>query len=384
MNKYTHRLMIPMVVLTYCQVGCQENKSDSSELVTHGKYAQSCIDTLSSDTSEHRSFCVTAGKVKVVPTWANHEHAYELSAKRTLLSTEWLHTFSVFQLGFTAKREGDATLKIHFEYFDKHYFAENIPSDLTEFDDDSVDPVIRKTIKVDVGENDWEQFDFFPKPPFWADEAKFHIEKQGTGTITLSHVVLDPSIKKELSMPNYKNMDSPCDNDKTCGDGYCAEVRSLDSKEDKQKVCSVCRTDKGCEEPLICGSTNLERGCVLPGVKPLGDVCAVDDECTDGICCEGQCSLCCDDDDCEGEDECLQLSDWEPHQCNPGEGNYAVDEDCFQNADCQTGLCESITKDMTHLDLDRIYAYSCPEEDTEQECLITGIPYGRCAEQEDL
>ena len=137
---------------------------------------------------------------------------------------------------------------------------------------------------------------------------------------------------------------------------------------------SVFSTRKGYdgrEGIAICGYIHESRGCVIPNTKPLGDGCAVDDECfDDAVCCKGSCSTCCDNADCDEETSCEQivvgyeLLPFVPYQCAPGQALYEDGEPCFRDSDCSSDAC---------------FGY-----DDLSTSAIVGIAYGVCGTIKEL
>ena len=381
-TKFIYAETIPIMLLIASLIGCQNEKADEGiDMVYNdgdepGGWCMGDVYISESNTG----FCLSAGRVEMIPTWSNQDRAYKLYAKKTVLSTYWLDDTQEIQVGFMAKKEGDATLKIHFDYFEMDYLVENEPIEPAplKYKGIALNPTVRETVTVKVKEvEDWKHFEITHEPPPWADLVGVHIVKQGPGSITLSQLILNWPVF--FSSKEYHNLKKTCEDDKTCGDGFCTEIDPPGSDTKARSVCSMCRTDEHCDAPSICGSDGYFRSCVYPAVKPLGAPCAVDDECTNGYCCDGQCAACCQDDDCDGE--CVKPAPWEPYQCDPGEGDYNVGDVCYRDQDCASGYCESQSVKNDYLTIQTDYFFSCTDE-PEEACQTTILPYGQCAETE--
>ena len=343
---------------------------------------------------------LTEGTANVVSTWHGDDTGYELVGNPTILSTsrmpiEMMPPFGSIKF-LTDGTDDDTKIEIYIDYFEKDYQVEGMPVEPyslydaeryhTEYDLGRY-PTDRKAVSVDV--KNWKLFTYYFDPPQWADYMAVHLVKKGEGRVVLSLVLLDaidngPIDTEQSEIDEY--LYEPCKEDADCGaDGICAPYFSI-GEEDESRVCSYCATDADCDGISICGIrsrwnvwSGAIRDCVAPNAKPLKELCAVDGECADGICCAGVCSLCCDDKDCEGDGTCTREWEDDPFQCDPGKGLYEDGARCFRNEDCKSGLCDGEVSEASQSE--DCTDGGVEESDAGASCPADGVLYGSCAEK---
>ena len=199
-----------------------------------------------------------------------------------------------------------------------------------------------------------------------------------------------------------RGLGEPCTDSEQCESGLCYD-ETCTTECDETEDCPddwLCRDDGDvgvCEIPTSCTSDGdcsvdddrcvVDRNgevdviCRPPvGDAELGDSCSTDDECSAGLCFDGECSRPCDnpsdcgdselyectgedlgdgddvnicqerppevcatDADCDGEDRCVATVDDDEvlFACGtPNEGGGEGGDECSEDADCAQNLCE--------------------------------------------
>lgn len=263
-------------------------------------------------------------------------------------------------------------------------------------DDGSVDQSQRITLRR------FQAAEFLELVPAWTDQVRIRLTARG-GSIRIAQVRVRSIARPECgSRAPIQVSDRPlgagCSEGSECSSGLCS-----------RSVCTSCANDAGCEEGQICNrvladegsslssyqacvglgsvaqgeactrseacargvcalgrcacdentecpdggicGTNEDgrRACEPPGQEGFGELCAIDAECREGICCQGTCSLCCSNDACE-RGQCLSASGRTleegrvlvplPYRCGALQGLAEPGEACFVDEDCSgEGMC---------------------------------------------
>jgi hypothetical protein len=208
-----------------------------------------------------------------------------------------------------------------------------------------------------------------------------------------------------------------CRADEDCMSGICQEVPTpsplpkpewwdalVPHETPQLATCGSCRSDADCEEGQVCGiestSDSTHRSCVTEGSGRLGQLCAADDECARGICCDSICQACCDGVGCADcrrrNGGAFQLGDVTfehyPLQCSPGTNGSRKPsgEECLVDGDCLSGRCngtEELCPAYTYCDSLRacrddacasslsLLHWLCPDE----RCPVSLVIGGTCA-----
>ncbi len=258
---------------------------------------------------------------------------------------------------------------------------------------------------------DWETVSYWIRPPQHFDGIRFRIRKSGDGAAVLSQIRAQ-SVSEELCEGMDKLLledladGTRCSENAECLHGRCEHVPVLSSIEEDQweRVCGSCATDSwvDCGSEPVCGvdftASNLTTSeCVDLADKILGEMCLEDEECTTGVCCEGQCSECCHSPraDCEDGTTCVRptVSDGDAHpdllprMCYPNRYLRAGGEPCMGDSDCASGSCEAeeVLKlcDPGGQPCDSDSDCHSELDDQTTQCVSLGAREGVCAEVEE-
>ncbi len=133
----------------------------------------------------------------------------------------------------------------------------------------------------------------------------------------------------EHQLPAPRDLGEPCAADEECTEGLCIDDAGL-------SYCSrMCTDHEACGENFHC----REGTCIRGPLGAVGDPCAANEDCGDGVCVQqgerSWCSSFCSEDTacpegfhCPGEESPV---------CVPDAG--VVGDTCMENTDCIDGLC---------------------------------------------
>jgi hypothetical protein len=339
--------------------------------------------------AQYDGWFLTEGAADKVSTWHQNEYGYKLKGDLTVLSSKWMIDPSYGSLDFVVvERSGNAEIEVWVDYFEEDYQVDNPPADMPPCYDFYFEgearlfPADRAIVPVTVGEGEmFRTYLVEPAVPSWVDSFAIHIVKKGSGTATVARLLFNRGIVVPVPWgDSYDGIWEPCTDDNDCGDAlFCMPFWNF-YEDAEEKVCSYCASDEDCRGIAICGLNNNGRDCVVPHAKPLGEPCAVDEECTDGICCQSRCSACCENKPCEDEQTCIQIDESAPYQCNPGQGLYSSGELCYRNEDCASGNCDGeIVESGPCGDTDNGTGTDADAGvDTESACSSPSVRYGQC------
>ncbi len=210
----------------------------------------------------------------------------------------------------------------------------------------------RPNLSRPIRSNGWSVETFVINLPPFVEDVRFTIEKTGPGRCVLARVDWWDDGK---CTPNYSLLtDLPlgirCVTEANCHSEICAptgvegDVFWFDSR------CVECTADDQCAADQICGIDYVgafaqpHRSCVDPAAKVLGERCADDRECQQGVCYRGQCSGCREDGDCASGSHCISFDaqdEFLPFQCSPGDQAGVTGEPCLRDSDCRSSVCDS-------------------------------------------
>jgi hypothetical protein len=175
------------------------------------------------------------------------------------------------------------------------------------------------------------------------------LHKQGRGRAVLAQIKATESFDCEGPAPELvdRPMGAGCESQAQCTSGQCAQAPAALSLDADGPVCSQCEQDDDCQEGEVCGGVVDDgggyRACRPELARPLGDLCAVDQECESGVCCIGACAECCHESDgaCEGR-RCVGYADDEGAEfaplflCDRSANPAERGESCAVDADCSS------------------------------------------------
>lgn len=201
----------------------------------------------------------------------------------------------------------------------------------------------------------WSPLSYNITPPFWYDSVRFIVRKVGSERAVLAQIgafvgmdcTADP-LKMKSGLPCWK--------DDQCLAGQCVDLPFPGPpSEFTESFCGTCESNLDCASGLACGLELesaehwLHTACGAPQRHALGERCLTDEECMTDICCEGQCSQCCKDNDCPNEQQCARRPGEDlgeghvflglPHQCDAGQGKGMPGAACLFGEDCDSGSC---------------------------------------------
>ncbi|MCB9744794.1 MAG: hypothetical protein H6740_19540 [Alphaproteobacteria bacterium] len=284
---------------------------------------------------------VEQGAVERVPTWHPEDEGALLVGDPVVLSqraniTQADATCIRFEL--VADVQADASLTLSLDFMDDGSAEYEHPL---------------------VSDN-FEQVHYYITAPHWYDGVRFRIRKDGEGdavlaTIRATAVSLASCSGDPIAVDNVP-LGADCLSGEGCASGFCADVPLIDSSgwlPASFLTCGRCESSEDCREGELCGvvfagAYSAYRACMRPPERLLGQACAVDEECSSGTCCEGQCSECCQDRGC-AEGDCERREPFDSHTpegampfvCEATLGERQPGEPCMEGSDCASGLCPS-------------------------------------------
>ena len=215
-----------------------------------------------------------------------------------------------------------------------------------EFDYLADDPLAPER-SVEIEGDDWNTTNVEAPMPETTMDINLIFRKSGRGKVVLSRVTMEDATACNAEMPAVEFPDgAPCEENSECRSGLCERQPST-SGVSTLRSCSACNLDTPCDDDQSCGYDFSEdyrtmyQGCGEVGRHVLGQRCQWDDECTTGICCAGKCATCCQDTDCPEEQQCQHLGSDKPDQCAPEAGLGEAGDFCLSDFDCQSGTCEA-------------------------------------------
>ncbi len=103
-----------------------------------------------------------------------------------------------------------------------------------------------------------------------------------------------------------------CDEGAECGSGFC-----------NNGLCALCEGDEDCLGEQVCMEGGEGFFVCIGGERVLGRVCNEHAQCESGLCHQGRCAMCSSDDGCPGDQLCKPVlgegRDWY-HSCKGGDG----------------------------------------------------------------
>jgi hypothetical protein len=196
-----------------------------------------------------------------------------------------------------------------------------------------------------VPESHWATLRYLVNAPSWYHDVRFIVRKLGTGHAVLAQIKATSSDDCE-KIPAVELLDRPsgaaCESAEQCTSGSCTQALPLE-----HASCAQCERDTDCEAAELCGvqvfAAGVARACHAPSERVLGAACAADAECASGVCCDGQCSECCDNVPCMDGKSCAAHEEFltvQPELCAPGAKDRAVGEACTDDSDCGSDDCQ--------------------------------------------
>jgi hypothetical protein len=324
------------------------------------------------------SWQVDEGSIQQVPTWHSGDHGVGMMSDPTLISqfsqgsdddTDCIW----FTLMVDSEPGIDVQLEMDFQDDGLLEYAHTIPS------------------------TDWTTFSYYIRPPEHFDSIRFQIRKTGTGQATLAQIAADRADEDlcESRQPLvYEDLPlgATCWEGDECASGTCQATPLLSSSFDSDTTRSSCGecSAGSCGEGQVCGLAFTEQGapysaCMQPDTKLLGEACMAGNECASDVCCEGRCSECCTDGQCDDGESCeRRWSEGDAHtrmmpwMCDPDERDRAGGEACMGASDCASTLCDGQSQlrlcdaggNPCETDAD------CPGYDGDEGRCVTLGPYG--------
>ena len=281
------------------------------------------------------------GAIEKVSTWHREDYGASFTEDPTIISQRVdTRSTKCFLFTVTADVADDAAL-----YFELDYL-----------DDDLLHPDFSTRIEAP----DWNKVKVDAVVPSWCDELRVILRKTGSGEVVVASLYDERYEECAMEIPND---DRPaglvCEEDEDCRDGMCDPFVAMDDNIGFYS-CGACSTASDCDAEEVCGlefSRDKEvmfRACGEPSRHTLGERCLFDDECKTGICCDGQCSECCSDDDCNDMISCIEPDPLEPNRCGPEDRLQPEGASCLKDEDCRSGVCEAA--------VDRAYLSICTSD----------------------
>jgi len=310
---------------------------------------------------------VEAGQVRQVPTWHRSDKGVELVGERVVISqlsdATW-YAVECIRFDLVADVEMTATLTLEVDFYDDGVveFSEPIPT------------------------SHWEPIYYLVTPPYYYQDIRFRVTKEGPGQVVLAQVHADRDegcpARKDLALGEY------CASDWECASGICNRD-VIGTTWAYLPTCGECRDSEDCGSGEVCGlevpcrpSHYFYTSCGPAGRHEFAERCAFAKECATGHCSrDGVCSTCTNSLDCDSGEECTTHEDidtWSvPWQCDPGGGGTDSGEPCLTDQDCASGTCLGewglaiCTDDGRPCES----AEDCPRD---EECVTIGTIGGTC------
>jgi len=233
--------------------------------------------------------------------------------------------------------------------------------------------------------SDWRKLTYLVRMPADYSGVRFRLTKRGTGRAVLANIGAEIARNEDCTtdaVTTTRPDGAYCVADGDCTNGACYEWPG-----EWKDVCGSCDGDTDCTGGELCMITGPAPGwlttasvCLPSRSLANGIRCLRDAECTSGMCVAGTCGECRAATDCGGA-ACLPAAPPVPTRCDRGRGAGAT---CFDNADCDSGVCSSATP-LTGCDgkLDRECDTDadCPGELTDPDlhsCATVGFAGGTC------
>ena len=270
-----------------------------------------------------------------------------------------------------------------------------------------VDPGVSLTLEMDflddgtveysapLGSDDYQPVTYTVTPPRWFEGVRVRVRKAGEGAAVIAQLRATEAPASECPddpIPLPREDGASCVSDEECDSGMCEPLTLLYLDNPATfSVCSSCDQDEDCsaEDGETCGivypaadASDVGDFAYLacePGeLGALGDHCAGDGECGEGLSCvEAQCAEC----DPATESTCARSDEgvMQPFQRDPGEGRRASGEGCLHDSDCESGACEGEALSLCSPDGRRCHDSSdCPVIFLTPTCEAVGTDAGVC------
>ncbi len=274
------------------------------------------------------------GKIEKVTTWHRQDFGAAFAEDPTIISQRVENGNNKCFL-FTVTADVDDNAELFFE--------------IDYNDDDLLNPEFSQIIEAP----DWNQVKVDIAVPDWCEKFRVIFRKTGKGRAVAASVIDSRYENCPITVTdNERPSGMICVEDDQCRGGICEPFNNL-SEDILFYSCGECTVDGDCGNGSVCGLEFLPdkdlmyQACGKQGRHLLGERCFLDDECKSGICCAGQCSTCCNNDDCPSNVLCEELTEITPHRCGPNAGGAAAGESCLADADCKSDKCESVSDTKT-------------------------------------
>ncbi|MBX2804126.1 MAG: hypothetical protein KTR31_41075 [Myxococcales bacterium] len=236
---------------------------------------------------------------------------------------------------------------------------------------------------------EWAEDERFLVIPRWFDRVRVRLVSEGRGGSSLGELRLVrlggacPGVEVMLTT----ELGDPCSGSDQCDQDHCTALHGsawIEGDWWPDSTCAECDQDS-CGAGLTCGAVWAtapypHRACEPVAEGSLGELCATDEECVTGLCCQGRCSECC-----EGEDECSDGT-CSPRLATDGGGvlarvcEYVVrpaGASCLDHRDCRSMQCVGEELRVCS-DSGRVCASDegCPLQ--EGACVLAGVAHGVC------
>ena len=281
------------------------------------------------------------GAIEKVSTWHEEDYGASFLEDPSVISQQVLNgSTKCFLFTVMADVADDAALYLEIDYLD----------------DDLSNPEFSQRIEAP----DWNKVKVDAVVPSWCDEFRIILRKTGSGKAVVASIYDERYDSCPMEVPEDERPTGfVCADDDECKDAMCDPFVAMDDNAGFYS-CGTCSTASDCETGEACGLESsrdrevMYRACGEPARHTLGERCLFDDECKSDICCGGQCSQCCNDDDCDEALSCIEAAPLEPHRCAPEAGAQPEEAPCLKDEDCESGVCEA--------SVDRSYLSICTSD----------------------
>jgi hypothetical protein len=325
------------------------------------------------------SWKIARGEVDQVPTWHAGDDGVEL------LGTD----AAIYQLAPVTSADGAC---LDFELLADVDVGVDLRFQVDVFGDGSIE------LDEQIPSADWRPLSY----RFHIDGAyqgvKFWIVKNTAGHAVVAQ--LQARICEDPAAPGttISGLPAPagarCGVAADCATGIC---ESIGGPFPPPETCGACEIGSACPEAGdVCGlalpaayTLTTSTACVPTASKQLGELCAVNPECADGLCVFGVCSTCWDT-SCSGGESCdvaarVPRSDGlgdvpVPFVCSPAGGLRAQGEPCFADGDCTSGQCAGTPRTVCDDGRPCANDGDCPIREALEHgtCATVGVLGGTC------
>jgi hypothetical protein len=267
------------------------------------------------------------GRIERIGTWHERDYAVEFVSDDARLS-QWNEQANAeyadcYDFAMVAKVDRGVKLYLELDFLDDGVIDWSQP----------------------VPESDWQRRTFLITAPSWYEGVRFILRKDGPGYAALAQ--LSAEVSYDCNRQPIELLNRPpgalCEHDDECAAGSCNGGR-----------CAACAQNADCDESGVCGvrhvDGSLRQECVAHAGSAFGERCLDGAQCETGVCCEGVCSTCCDDEPCEDGLTCGPAVHYAatdsygeqpfvPWHCGAGERRGAPGDLCTHGDDCASELC---------------------------------------------